>query len=98
MTDLGDRPDAVWLMDARGVRFEVSKLAKRYVELRRKAAQSNLVWLETHDGARLQKRDDYLFRSAEIVTTIQALLGHEASKQFAVEAERAFGPVTFWPG
>ncbi len=88
----------IWIADERGATFEVSRLVARYITLRRKAAIANFAWLETHDDARLRKRDDYLFRSAEIVTTIQALLGHEASKQFALEAERAFGPVAFWPG
>lgn len=87
----------IWLTDTRGSTYEVSKLAERYVLLRRKAATANLAWLETKDDVRLHKRDDYLFRSAEIVTTIRALLGHDASKRFAVEAERVYGPVAFWP-
>ncbi len=87
----------IWLTDERGSTYEVRKLAARYIQLRRKAALANLAWLETHDDVGLRKRDGYLFRAAEIVTTIRALLGHEASKQFAVEANRFYGPVAFWP-
>jgi aspartate ammonia-lyase len=69
----------------------------RYVALRQKAARCNLEWLNTGDDAHRRKRDDYLFRSAEIVTTVRDVLGHAASKHFAREAERVYGPVRFWP-
>ncbi len=97
MNALTSDPNQVWLTDSKDSRLDVSKSATRYVTLRQKAAAANLEWLDTQDESFRHKRDDYLFRSAEIVTTIRDILGHDASKQFAKEAIRVFGPVRFWP-
>lgn len=95
-TSPGTDNTRIVVTDDHGLARDVTKTARRYVAIRQKAAHANLVWIETDDDALLRKRDDYLFRSAEIVTTIRDLLGHDASKRFAIEADRVFGPVLFW--
>lgn len=92
-----DQGPGIMLTDDRGIRHDVTRTARRYVAIRLKAVREHRAWLETSDDAHRLKRDDYLFRAAEIVTTIADLLGHTASKRFVVEAERTFGPVAFWP-
>lgn len=93
----GGAPLRVVLIADVGTEHDATKLAKRYVLLRLKAAQANQSWLDSGDDGHLQKRDNYLFRSAEIVTTIRDLLSPEAGRRFGREADRAFGPVRFWP-
>ncbi len=87
----------LWIADAHGARHDLSTTAARYIAIRNKAARANEAWLETSRDEFLNKRNDYLFRSAEIVATIRDILGHDASTRFATEANRAFGPVRFWP-
>ncbi|MDQ3656375.1 MAG: hypothetical protein M3457_15025 [Chloroflexota bacterium] len=96
-TSTGHDMSRVTLTDDRGNVHDVTKTARRYVTIRQKAVRANLTWLASGDDSLLRKRDDYLFRSVEIVTTIRDLLGHDASKRFAIEADRVFGPVKFWP-
>lgn len=96
-TSTGHEASRIILTDDQGNDRDVTKTARRYVAIRQRAVQENLAWLDTGDDAHLRKRDDSIFQSVEIVTTIRDLLGHDASKQFAVEADRVFGPVRFWP-
>lgn len=95
-TSTGHDSSRVTLIDDRGNVHDATKAALRYVTIRQKAVRANLAWLASGDDTLLRKRDDYLFRSVEIVTTVRDLLGHNASKRFAIEADRVFGPVTFW--
>lgn len=76
--------------------IDATNLAARYIAIRLKAVASHRAWVETGDTAHLRKRDEHIFRAMEIVTSIRDLIGHEASKQFARDADQAFGPVRFW--
>ncbi|MDQ3442910.1 MAG: hypothetical protein M3490_04800 [Chloroflexota bacterium] len=93
MNALPDREiSRIVLIDDSGMDRDVTKFARRYVAIRQKAVRANLAWLETGDDADLQMRDNYLYRSVEIVTTIRDLLGHDASKRIEPPARFCFGP------
>ncbi len=93
MNALPDREKSrIVLINDSGMDRDVTKSARRYVAIRQKAVRANLAWLETDDDADLRMRENYLYRSVEIVTTIRDLLGHDASKRIEHSARFCFGP------
>jgi len=93
MNALPDREiSRIVLIDDSGMDRDVTKFARRYVAIRQKAVRANLAWLETGDDADLRKRNTYLYRSMENMTTIRDLLGHDAIDTFRCPVTTRKGP------
>ena len=89
-------PESMWVADAQGRQIDVTGAAERYVRIRRKAAQANRRWIVSGLQSDLNKRNDYLMRSVEVLNTVHDILGTGGGKRFVAAVERTFDPVNFW--